>query len=80
MSKKTISEERKRGLKAGAPLLLALVYGVSPLDLVPDILPLIGLLDDATIGSFLLVVSLVTLYRAKRTVRIEQQRALSVDV
>jgi uncharacterized membrane protein YkvA (DUF1232 family) len=36
-------------LLAKAVPLLALLYLISPLDLVPDILPLLGQLDDATI-------------------------------
>ncbi len=38
---------------------MAMVYGVSPIDLIPDILPLIGLVDDALIIPMLLILALV---------------------
>ena len=31
-------------------LVVILVYAVSPVDLIPDILPLIGTLDDSTVA------------------------------
>lgn len=31
------------------PLILGLLYGVSPLDLIPDVIPLLGLADDAAV-------------------------------
>ncbi len=35
-------------------LLLAVLYALSPLDLVPDVIPLFGVLDDAAILGFAL--------------------------
>jgi uncharacterized membrane protein YkvA (DUF1232 family) len=36
---------------------MALVYGASPIDLVPDLIPLLGLVDDALIVPLLLAVA-----------------------
>jgi uncharacterized membrane protein YkvA (DUF1232 family) len=41
-------------LPARAIALLALVYVVWPFDVVPDVVPLLGWLDDLTIGPLLL--------------------------
>lgn len=32
----------------------AVVYGVSPIDLIPDVIPLLGWLDDALVAPLLL--------------------------
>lgn len=50
----------------------ALLYGASPIDLIPDLLVLVGWVDDAAIGGILLIFGLRILakyYRAKRTQR-----------
>ncbi len=49
----------KTEVKTLLPILMAMVYGVSPIDLIPDILPLIGLVDDALIIPMLLILALV---------------------
>lgn len=36
---------------------MALVYGASPIDLIPDIIPLLGWVDDAVIVPLLLIVA-----------------------
>jgi uncharacterized membrane protein YkvA (DUF1232 family) len=46
---------------------MALLYGVSPIDLIPDILPLLGWVDDALIVPLLLVVGIVQLQRNRRS-------------
>ncbi len=35
-------------------MILVLLYGISPVDLVPDLVPLVGWLDDATLLLLLL--------------------------
>ncbi|WP_043760113.1 YkvA family protein [Aeromonas taiwanensis] len=35
-------------------VILILIYGISPVDLVPDLVPLVGWLDDATLLMLLL--------------------------
>jgi uncharacterized membrane protein YkvA (DUF1232 family) len=42
---------------------MALAYGASPVDLIPDILPLIGILDD---GIILALAALITGWRLFR--------------
>ncbi len=42
--------ERPRTSRAGfIPLLIALLYGASPIDLIPDLIPLLGWSDDAVV-------------------------------
>jgi uncharacterized membrane protein YkvA (DUF1232 family) len=47
-------------------LLAALLYGASPIDLIPDVIPLIGWIDDAIIVPVLLLLALVQWRKAKR--------------
>ncbi len=47
-------------------LFLGLLYGVSPIDLIPDLIPLLGLLDDAAIVPIMLVLALFQYMKAKR--------------
>ena len=47
-------------------LFAALLYGASPIDLIPDVIPLIGWVDDAVIVPVLLLLALVQWRRAKR--------------
>lgn len=35
------------------PLIVGVLYGASPLDLIPDLIPLIGFVDDGIIVGFL---------------------------
>ena len=54
---------------------IALFYGASPLDLIPDVIPLLGLVDDAIIVPGLIVLALLQVRKnrqmalARRTVR-----------
>lgn len=47
-------------------LITALAYGVSPIDLLPDIIPIIGILDDALIVPFLIIWSIVLFARHRK--------------
>jgi uncharacterized membrane protein YkvA (DUF1232 family) len=47
-------------------LIVALLYGASPIDLIPDVIPLIGWIDDAVIVPVLLLLALVQWRRVKR--------------
>ena len=49
----------------------ALAYGVSPLDLIPDILILVGWWDDAILVPMLLVVAGVSFFRHKARMKQE---------
>ena len=46
-------------------LLAALLYGVSPIDLLPDIIPLIGWVDDAIIVPVMILLAIVQFRRAR---------------
>ena len=41
------NKSTKYGIKAWIPLILAVIYTVSPVDLLPDALPVLGWLEDA---------------------------------
>lgn len=44
---------------------MALFYGASPIDLIPDLIPLLGFVDDAAIVPILLVFALFQYKRAQ---------------
>ncbi len=48
-------------------LLAALLYGASPIDLIPDIIPLIGWIDDAVIVPLLLLLAFVQWRRVRKS-------------
>lgn len=47
MSEYTKNKPAKSGITPWIPLILAVIYTVSPVDLVPDVLPIVGWLEDA---------------------------------
>ena len=51
MSEYTKNKPAKSGIKPWIPLILAVIYTVSPVDLVPDALPIAGWMED---GLFLI--------------------------
>ena len=53
----------------------ALLYGVSPIDLIPDLLPILGLLDDAVVVPIVILLALVTLARRNKPQRVAQTPA-----
>ncbi|HEY0868210.1 MAG TPA: DUF1232 domain-containing protein [Fimbriimonas sp.] len=57
-------------LKAILALLGALLYGASPIDLVPDILPLLGLVDDALVIPLLILAAIIQMRKAPLRQRI----------
>lgn len=56
---------RKSPTGAVLSLVLALLYGASPIDLIPDLLPLLGWVDDALIVPVLLLMAW-SLWRKRR--------------
>jgi uncharacterized membrane protein YkvA (DUF1232 family) len=50
-----------------ASLIAAILYGVSPIDLIPDILPLIGWVDDVSIGGVLILLAISLFFRHMRS-------------
>jgi len=56
-------------LRAFLPLIVALFYGASPLDLIPDFIPLLGLTDDAAA----LIIGSIMVYRALRALKAHRQ-------
>ncbi|HYE80220.1 MAG TPA: DUF1232 domain-containing protein [bacterium] len=45
---------------------LAIMYGLSPVDIVPDVIPLLGLLDDFLVIPALLLLAYAIYTRAQR--------------
>jgi|GEM_PF-2060844 len=54
--------------KAILSVVMAVLYGASPIDLIPDIIPFLGQMDDAVIVPLLLVMAMVQ-YRKSRKLR-----------
>lgn len=55
-----------RNVKALAPIVMGLLYGVSPIDLIPDVIPILGWLDDAVAVPLLIGLGLLHLMRKER--------------
>ncbi|WP_302272630.1 YkvA family protein [Brachyspira aalborgi] len=47
MSENNENQPASQGIKPWIPLILALIYTVSPIDLVPDFIPIVGWFEDA---------------------------------
>jgi uncharacterized membrane protein YkvA (DUF1232 family) len=50
-------------------LIIALLYVISPIDLIPDAIPLLGLVDDVLVAGFALRQASAELERYRQTVR-----------
>ena len=46
-------------------MFMALFYGASPIDLIPDLIPLLGFVDDAVIVPILLILALFQYKRSQ---------------
>ena len=47
MSENKENQPASQGIKPWIPLILALIYTISPIDLVPDFIPIVGWFEDA---------------------------------
>lgn len=61
---------RKTPMSAKAAIAGGLFYGVLPIDLIPDLLPLLGITDDATV----LVLAVIVFLRMTKNIRKEVAR------
>ena len=61
---------RNRSWTALIPLLTAVLYGASPVDLIPDILLLVGWVDDGVMGTVMSLMSLWLFIRNRRATRV----------
>jgi uncharacterized membrane protein YkvA (DUF1232 family) len=66
--------------KAFFAALFALIYGASPIDLLPDILPLIGIVDDAIIIPLMLFWSVMLWRRHRRPLRTAAPAAQPIEI
>ncbi len=66
---------RSKPVKPGTPwgaifsFAAALLYGVSPIDLIPDLIPLLGFVDDAIAVPLMIIWSVVLFARYRRRSR-----------
>ena len=61
-------------------LLAAVLYGASPIDLIPDIIPLLGLLDDAIAVPLFILLAIIGFRSFKKYQREESRQPQVVDV
>jgi uncharacterized membrane protein YkvA (DUF1232 family) len=53
------------------PLVTAVLYGASPIDLIPDILLLVGWIDDGMMAVVMAAMALWLFVRSRRTQRVD---------
>lgn len=53
-------------MNAIVPIVVAILYGVSPIDLIPDVLPILGLLDDIIAIPLFIIIALVMFMKRKQ--------------
>jgi uncharacterized membrane protein YkvA (DUF1232 family) len=58
----------------------SILYGVSPLDLIADVIPLIGWVDDAIIVPLLLVIGVAALVKRHRAAKAAAAQPGIIDV
>lgn len=74
----------KPGFPWGAvvSLLGSLAYGISPIDLLPDFIPLLGLMDDAVLVPLLLILAFFGFMRHRKATRaaaVSNERVIDVS-
>ncbi|MBX3095569.1 MAG: DUF1232 domain-containing protein [Fimbriimonadaceae bacterium] len=57
---------------------MAVLYGVSPIDLIPDLIPLLGLVDDLGVGAVLGSVAIAYFVRHRRKQKAVRNQTPSV--
>ena len=68
---------RRTPFAAKATIIIGVLYGLLPFDLIPDILPILGMVDDAT----LLVLSVMIFLHLTKTLRKEfEKRPEIIDI
>ena len=65
---KQVQEKLARAMRyrALASAGFALLYGASPIDIIPDVVPVLGLLDDALVVPAFLLLALFQFRKARR--------------
>lgn len=66
MSASTLPTRRSTPWGSIFAIVVAILYGASPVDLIPDIIPLLGFVDDAGVVGILLVIALRLYLRRRR--------------
>ncbi len=60
-----------------ASIVLALLYDASPIDVIPDVIPLLGWLDDAAVSTLL---SLLAVFAWRRWAKARRLKAANLSV
>ncbi len=63
-------------LRVGTLFLGGLAYGVSPIDLIPDLIPILGLSDDVALWATILVYALMV----RRKVQTARRKEIAAPV
>lgn len=63
-------------MNAVVPIIVAMLYGVSPIDLIPDIVPVLGLLDDIIAIPLFVIIAVVMFMKRKQ----QNQEAAAASV
>ena len=61
--------------KAIVSAVVALLYGASPIDVIPDVIPVLGLVDDAIVVPAFLILAFFQ-YRRSRRVAVGREPAI----
>lgn len=72
---KTVFFDKRTPFAAKALLVLGAVYGISPLDFIPDFIPVLGQLDDIGV----IVVVITAFIRMSRFVADELRKGSAID-
>ena len=59
-------------------LFVGLFYGLSPIDLIPDLIPLLGFLDDAAVVPIMLILAAFQYLKAKKQMTPATQKVIVV--
>lgn len=80
-----MSTNRPPLVKPGFPwgavvsLLGSIAYGISPLDLIPDLIPLVGFVDDAVAVPLMIIIAILGFMKHKKRSRAAQAAGI-IDV
>ncbi len=80
-----MSTNRPPLVKPGFPwgavvsLLGSIAYGISPIDLIPDLIPLLGFVDDALAVPLLIIIAILGFVRHKKRSRTAEAAGI-IDV
>lgn len=78
MSVNNVPPTKSTPWQAWLSIIMAVVYGVSPIDLIPDLIPILGLVDDLGVGAILGSVAIAFFLRHRRNQKAVRSNAPTV--